>query len=95
MADLASRITTAPVKDAPATDAPADAPADPPSTDWADDKPDEPASVDAAQVDGAVPQHGGSGLEEPEYEVEVTLNELQTDSTTPFYGGTTWEGMGL
>lgn len=94
MSDLASRITdpkegaaetpaetpaSAPTDAAPADAAPADA---------------EPAPADA-QVDGNVEQLGGSGLNEPEWDVEVSLSELQNNEATPFHSATSWDDLGL
>jgi ATP-dependent RNA helicase DDX19/DBP5 len=64
-----------------ATDAPAEAP------------PAEP--VAEAQVDGAVEELGGSGLQEPEWDVEVSLSDLQANEATPFHSATTWQDLGL
>ncbi len=79
MADLASRITK---PDGEAVDAQPEAPVD--------------ASTAAdAQNDSTVEQLGGSGLQEPDYEVEVSLSALQDNQATPFYSATTWQDMGL
>jgi ATP-dependent RNA helicase DDX19/DBP5 len=53
------------------------------------------SSAAEAQMDGAVETLGGSGLVEPEYEVQVKLSELQEDSSTPFYSAKTFEEMNL
>ena len=53
------------------------------------------ASTEDAQVDGNVEHLGGSGLVEPEYEVEVKLSELQQDSSTPFYSVQTFSDLHL
>lgn len=83
MADLASRITNPnePAADAPAEAAPAAAAAT--TTD------------EAGQTDGTVEQLGGSGLQEPEWDVEVSLSELQDNEATPFHSATTWQDLGL
>ncbi|CAM1500764.1 Fc.00g099260.m01.CDS01 [Cosmosporella sp. VM-42] len=65
-------------------------------------KPDEVA-IDPAestpnappQVDGAIEEHGGSGLQEPEWDVEVSLSELQQNEATPFHSATTWHDLHL
>ncbi|CAH0014746.1 unnamed protein product [Clonostachys rhizophaga] len=84
MADLASRITK------PADDA---APA--PETPAAADTAAAETPVGDAQNDGAVESLGGSGLQEPGYEVEITLSDLQQNEATPFHSATTWEDIGL
>ncbi|KAM3456761.1 hypothetical protein NHJ6243_008040 [Beauveria neobassiana] len=81
MADLASRITKP-------DDKPADAaPASGTATD-ATPTPD-------AQVDGAPEALGGSGLQEPEWDVEVSLSDLQNNEATPFHSATNWDDLGL
>ncbi|PNY21680.1 ATP-dependent RNA helicase DBP5 [Tolypocladium capitatum] len=50
---------------------------------------------DAAQLDGTVEVLGGSGLQEPEWDVEVSLSELQNNEATPFHSATTWQELGL
>lgn len=89
MADLASRITKPdgePVDSQPAVqvDAPTEAPADAAA----------PASTEG-QTDGNVEQLGGSGLQEPDYEVEVSLSALQDNEATPFHSAATWGDIGL
>ncbi|KPM44724.1 ATP-dependent RNA helicase DBP5 [Neonectria ditissima] len=81
MADLASRITNPneAVADAP-VDAPVDAPAE---------------EVAPAQVDGVAEDLGGPGLHEPEWDVEVSLSDLQANEATPFHSATTWQDLGL
>lgn len=93
MSDLASRITK---PDEPAK-----------KVDWAEsveadeNKQQEEAEAAAgagaaeAQVDGAVEELGGSGLHEPEWDVEVSLSELQANEATPFHSATQWQDMGL
>lgn len=83
MADLASRITKPEegATETPAENAPAEsAPA---------------ASGELGQVDGNVEDLGGSGLQEPEWDVEVSLSELQNNEATPFHSATTWQDLGL
>lgn len=91
MSDLASRITK---PDEAAK-----------KVDWADsveaDENNQKAEAEAAgaaaeaQVDGAVEELGGSGLQEPEWDVEVSLSELQANEATPFHSATQWQDMGL
>ncbi|KAH7011565.1 ATP-dependent RNA helicase DBP5 [Ilyonectria destructans] len=85
MADLASRITDP--KEG-AADPPAAPPAAPPAEEVAED-------AAPAQVDGAVEELGGSGLQEPEWDVEVSLSELQNNEATPFHSATTWQDLNL
>ena len=83
MSDLADRVTNPPTAEkaeAPAETAPAEAP---------------PAAVGEDQVDGTVEAEGGSGLQEPDYEVEVALSDLQNNEATPFHSAATWEDLGL
>lgn len=79
MSDLASRITDP--KEA-ATEAPAETPV-------------EATSAEPAQVDSAIEELGGSGLQEPEWDVEVSLSDLQNNEATPFHSATTWQDLGL
>ncbi len=63
-----------------------------------DDKPADAApAADApdAQVDGTPEALGGSGLQEPEWDVEVSLSDLQNNEATPFHSATNWEDLGL
>lgn len=55
---------------------------------------DAPA-VAEGQVDGTTQELGGSGLEEPDYEVEVSLSALQENEATPFHSAASWEDVGL
>lgn len=59
------------------------------------EKPAEENTVADAQVDGTVEDLGGSGLQEPEWDVEVSLSDLQNNEATPFYSATKWEDLGL
>lgn len=100
MSDLASRITDpkekspednktaeAPAAEQPSTtEAPADAPAD--------TQANAEAEIDG-QVDGTIETLGGSGLQEPEWDVEVSLSDLQNNEATPFHSATTWQDLGL
>ncbi|KAK7922983.1 ATP-dependent RNA helicase DBP5 [Apiospora marii] len=51
--------------------------------------------IETAQNDGAGMVGGGSGLQEVNYDVEVSLNELQRDSTNPLGSAQTFEELGL
>lgn len=82
MSDLADRVTDPSAQKA---DAPAEA----------KDAPAEPAAVGENQLDGTVEAEGGSGLQEPDYEVEVALSDLQNNEATPFHSAATWEDLGL
>lgn len=53
----------------------------------------EPAA--AATADGAVEGATESGLQEPEWDVEVSLSDLQNNQATPFHSATTWQDLGL
>ena len=83
MADLASRITKPDGQ-------PADA-----QTDAAPAAPAEPSTVADAQNDGTAQDLGGPGLHEPDYEVEVSLSDLQDNEATPFHSATSWQDLGL
>lgn len=52
-------------------------------------------SVAASQTDGAGVDHAGSGLQEPEYDVEVKLSDLQADKNNPLFSAKTFEELGL
>lgn len=82
MSDLASRIT----KPDEAVKVESQPEAEAPAAD---------ASVAEAQNDGAIEELGGSGLQEPEWDVEVSLSDLQNNEATPFHSATQWEDMGL
>lgn len=65
-----------------------------------DDKPADaaPAAAEpaaAGKADGAVEETGASGLQEPEWDVEVSLSDLQNNQATPFHSATTWQDLGL
>ena len=56
------------------------------STSWADDTDDQPAQPSQpSQVDGASELQMGSSLLEPEFNVDVKLNDLQADPNNPLY----------
>ena len=52
-------------------------------------------SAAASQVDGATEPFGGSQLQEPEYEVNVKLADMQADPNNPLYSATSFEQLGL
>lgn len=79
MADLASRITKP-------EDKPADAvPAAPAAAD----------ATDATNAADAPIEPVETGLHEPEWDVEVSLSELQNNEATPFHSATSWKDLGL
>lgn len=51
------------------------------------------ASID--QVDGATEPRNGSTLQEPEWDVEVQLADMQTDPNNPLFSAKTFEDLGL
>lgn len=61
----------------------------------APEAPDETSAFADAQVDGNVEPLNGSGLAEPDYEVEISLSDLQANEATPFHSAATWEDAGL
>lgn len=73
----------------------------PPKTDsWADEvaSPTTEAIVDPlakTQLDGATEFQGGSGIQDSQYEVEVKLSDMQTDTTSPLYSVSSFEELGL
>lgn len=96
MADLASRITDP--KDGAVDSVQADTPAKSASPNPHADAPAAEASADSpglkdAQLDGA--SGGATGLQEPEWDVEISLSELQENEATPFHSATTWQELGL
>lgn len=91
MADLASRITK---PDDKQVEKPVDKPADAAPAAAAETKPADETATEA-QVDGAPEALGGSGLQEPEWDVEVSLSDLQNNEATPFHSATTWEDIRL
>lgn len=84
MSDLASRITDPKEGNGPKEDTTEPAPA--PAAD---------STVADAQLDGTVEALGGSRLQDPEWDVEVSLSELQNNEATPFHSATTWQDLGL
>jgi hypothetical protein len=87
MSDLASRITKpedAATAAAPATETPI-----------AETQVTEAAGIDDAQADGAGQVAGGSNLQEVNYDVEVSLNEIQRDLANPLGSVQTFADLGL
>ncbi|ETI20446.1 hypothetical protein G647_08481 [Cladophialophora carrionii CBS 160.54] len=55
----------------------------------------ETAPADNGQLDGATEPFGGSTLQEPDFEVEVKLADMQADPNNPLYSATSFEQLGL
>ncbi|EXJ81935.1 ATP-dependent RNA helicase DBP5 [Capronia coronata CBS 617.96] len=53
------------------------------------------ASEPVPQVDGATAPFGGSDLQEPEFDVEVKLADMQADPNNPLYSAASFEQLGL
>ncbi|KAI9873450.1 MAG: RNA helicase required for poly(A+) mRNA export [Pleopsidium flavum] len=53
------------------------------------------SSLSMAQTDGAGEELGGSNLQEPEYDVEVKLSDMQADPNNPLYSIKSFEELGL
>ncbi len=53
------------------------------------------STVEQAQTDGAGAEKHGSELQEPEYDVEVKLSDLQADPNNPLHSVKTFEELGL
>ncbi|KAL4782170.1 P-loop containing nucleoside triphosphate hydrolase protein [Aspergillus varians] len=53
------------------------------------------STPDNDQIDGAVPQQGGSDLQEPDYTVDVKLSDLQADPNNPLFSVKNFEDLGL
>ena len=68
-------------------------------TDWAEEVAKEDkatGSLKDAQVDGATaPMMGSVGLDEPEFDVNVKLADLQEDPNNPLYSAKTFEDLKL
>lgn len=56
---------------------------------------EEQTSSLAGQTDGASEDKGGSGLQEPEYDVQVKLSDQQADPNNPLYSIKSFEDLGL
>lgn len=75
---------------------------DDPQTSWADEvnspATENPPSTSATaipQTDGSSNLLGGSALQEPEYEVQVKLADMQADPNNPLYSAKTFEELNL
>ena len=56
----------------------------------------EDSTVAKAQTDGAVAElNGGTGIYEPEYDVDVKLSDVQADPNNPLYSIKTFDELGL
>ena len=53
------------------------------------------SSLSMAQTDGAGEEMGGSNLQEPEYDVEVKLSDIQADPNNPLYSIKSFDELGL
>jgi ATP-dependent RNA helicase DDX19/DBP5 len=56
-------------------------------------KDSEPTTVPS--TDGATENMNGSGLAEPEYDVQVTLNDMQADPNNPLFSVKSFEQLQL
>lgn len=59
------------------------------------DDTDTKSDLESAQSDGAPAALNGSGLAEPEYDVEVSLNDMQADPNNPLYSVKSFEDLKL
>jgi ATP-dependent RNA helicase DDX19/DBP5 len=66
---------------------------DEPTSPAAVEKPE--SSLSEAQVDGSSEPHGGSGLHDAQYEVEVKLSDIQGDENSPLFSVSTFESLGM
>lgn len=53
------------------------------------------SSLEQAQTDGAPAEQFGSTLQEPEFDVEVKLSDMQADPNNPLFSAKTFEELGL
>jgi len=53
------------------------------------------SSLSIPQTDGAGEELGGSNLQEPEYDVEVKLSDIQADPNNPLYSIKSFNELGL
>lgn len=64
--------------------------------DKVEDKPAEaPAAAPSEETPGQAEGAGETGLQEPEWDVEVSLSDLQNNEATPFHSATSWQDLGL
>ena len=68
---------------------------DPPTNLGTNGKQPEPAPQNDGQLDGATEPFGGSELQEPDFEVEVKLADMQADPNNPLYSASSFEQLGL
>ena len=67
----------------------------PPSLADTNGKKPESVPQNDGQLDGATEPFGGSELQEPDFEVEVKLVDMQADPNNPLYSATSFEQLGL
>jgi ATP-dependent RNA helicase DDX19/DBP5 len=67
----------------------------PPTLEKKDEPAEEPTSVADAQKDGANTYLNGSQLDEPEFDVNVKLADLQEDPNNPLYSVKSFEDLKL
>jgi ATP-dependent RNA helicase DDX19/DBP5 len=91
---LADRITKPEEKTSWADEVASPVNENPPTTISNGKEPEQP-TVDNAQVDGATEPFGGSDLQEPEFDVEIKLADMQANPNNPLYSVTTFEQLGL
>ena len=58
-------------------------------------KPEPEAPTPNEQTDGASEPFGGSGLHEPDYNVQIKLADMQADPNHPLFSATSFEQLGL
>lgn len=75
--------------------APASAPAQEAAPAATEAKPAEDASVEQSQTDGASEWQMGSALLEPEFDVNVKLNDLQADPDSPLFSVKNFSDLNL
>ena len=101
---LASRISKPDIKTtstswADEVNSPSNEEAPPTSLDTKTSKPTtEPAEhkeEPVPQMDGATEPFGGSQLQEPEYQVEIKLADMQADPNNPLYSASSFDQLGL
>lgn len=59
------------------------------------EKTEKKSSLSIPQTDGAGEELGGSNLQEPEYDVEVKLSDIQADPNNPLYSIKSFNELGL
>lgn len=68
---------------------------DPPSESTLQTEGDANGGVGNSQADGASTTMGGSGLREPEYDVEIKLADMQADPNNPLYSVKSFQELNL